>query len=329
MKLGMIVRADFGRGLAHQTKSFFDNLVPDVTVLVDNTLIDTKNKWPQNFDAFPGSIHTQWRGYATPFLNPDALDALAECDVVYSAETFYDERLPSLVNTVLHVNPEFYRNDTPTQLWYPTVWRTKDLPPGPIVPTPIDDDRIAKNVGESRILHVGGHRALGDRNGTNVVGGIIGAVQHPWRLTSQDGLRLNPRVFRYTEVMGRVEDHWELYEGCGILLYPRRYGGQSLQVNEAMARGLAVVMTDCEPNIETWPIIPIPSKPSGFVNTPGGKLQMHLMLPAPAKDTLDALIRDPEMLERWQTRSVMWARDNSWSRWKPEIERLLKEAASD
>jgi len=328
VKLGMLVRADFGRGLAYQTKSFYDNLEPDVTVVVDISPLDMRGKWAQDFTAYPGAIRSKWRGYSAP-LTHEALDALAECDIVYSAETYYDDRLPSLTKTVLHVNPEFWRHQSATQYWYPTVWRTNDLPEGPIIPTPIEDKDIVFEVpGKAKILHVGGHRTLGDRNGSNVMGSVIQKVRHPWRVTSQDGMRLNPNVLGYTEVMGAVDDRWELFEGCGILVYPRRYGGQSLVVNEALAKGLVVLMPDCSPNIETWPIIPIPHRKGGFVQTPAGRLQMHMMQTQPLEATLSTLMNDEEQLARWQTRSVMWARDNSWSVWKPQIMEHLANAAS-
>ena len=53
MKLGMVVRADFGRGLAQQTKTFYDHLQPDVTVCVDMTPTSPRYQFAQDFDAYP------------------------------------------------------------------------------------------------------------------------------------------------------------------------------------------------------------------------------------------------------------------------------------
>ena len=171
-----------------------------------------------------------------------------------------------------------------------------------------------------------GHRAAGDRNGTQVVGGLLRKVTYPWRITTQDGIRMNPRHMNYVEVKGHTEDRWELYDGCGILVYPRRYGGQSLQVNEAMARGLAVLMPSCEPNIDAWPIVPVPARQGGYIKVPGGRILMHMVLTQPLEETIHALMGDEEMLERWQARSLAWARDNAWSEWKPRILQLLEDA---
>lgn len=323
MSFGLIARADFGRGLANQTYSFWKHLQPDVTVVVDMSRLDPKGAWPQNLDAYPDAIITTWGGYTAPFDNPTALRALQDCDIIYTAETHYDERLQQMPS-ILHVNPEFFRHQQATQYWYPTVWRTGDLPPGHIVPTPIDDERIALQIpGPGKLLHVGGHRTWGDRNGSQIVHGILQRSVHPWKLTSQDGFRLHPRVLGYVQPVGYVEDRWTLYDDAAILVSPRRFGGQSLPVDEAMARGLAVVMTDCSPNIETWPIIPIPSKPGGRVKTPGGLMDTAQMLPKPLIDTIGTLMGDSDMLERWQTRSLLWARDNAWSQQLARIEEFV------
>ena len=326
MTLGMIVRADFGRGLAQQTYSFWRHLKPDVTVVIDMSEVQGARPydWPQDFDAYPGAIQTKWKGYTADFENPQALAALSDCDIVFSAETYYDERLPERTRTILHVNPELFRHQKATQYWYPTPWRINDLPPGHLVPTPIEDEDIALDLpGTNKLLHVGGHRAAGDRNGTQIIGGTIRHIDHPWRLTAQDGMKMSPRVRQRVEVKGNTENRWELYDGCGILVYPRRYGGQSLVVNEAMARGLAVVMGDNPPNIEAWPVVPAPTRAGGYIKTPGGRIQMHMVLTQSFEDVIRTLLSDDEMLQRWQARSLAWARDNAWSEWEPKIRELV------
>lgn len=319
----MIARADYGRGLARQTHSFWKHLQPDVTVVVDMSLIDKRGQWPQDFSVYPGAIRTEWKGYTAHFENPDAVAALRECDLIYTAETYYDPRLEK-VPAILHVNPEFYRGEPAAQYWYPTTWETNRLPPGHIVPTPIDDDDIAYSVPSTdRLLHVGGHAARMDRNGTRLIQGLLPRLRHSWRLASQDGIKIRPELLQFVEIMGNVADHWALYQDCGVLVYPRRYGGQSLQVNEAMARGLAVIMPDCPPNIDTWPIITVPARQSAAIVTPGGKFFTHQANVHSLGETITALISDSERLERFQARSLAWARDNAWSQWKPKIQELV------
>jgi len=60
------------------------------------------------------------------------------------------------------------------------------------------------------------------------------------------------------------ENYWENWEGEGdVLVMPRRYAGQSLPLNEAMASGLAIMATDMSPQNEFLPaelLIPIRGK---------------------------------------------------------------------
>lgn len=317
----MIVRADFGRGLANQTYSFWSHLAPEVTVVVNMAM--PRYPFPQNPEMYPGAIVTDWKGYTAPFENPEAVEALRSCDLIYTAETYYDPRLES-IPAILHVNPEMYRGERAAQYWYPTTWLTDSMPPGEIVPTPLPDEDIATEVaGPGKLLHVGGNHAVGDRNGARIVHGTVNQVPHPWRLTSQNGMKLSPRALQYAEVRGYVDDRWELYEGCSMLVYPRRYGGQSLQVNEAMAKGLAVLMTSCEPNIATWPVIPLECRQGGRVKTPGGTFPMYQAHPNYMRDTITTLLDDQDLLEKWQAESLAWARDNAWSQWLPKIEALI------
>lgn len=328
-QLGMIVRADFGRGLAHQTYSFWKNLKPDVTVVIDNREIDhnadpdnPEAAWPLQLDRYPGAIISPWKGYTAPLI-PSAIEALRSCAVIYTAETHYDESLQSHPS-ILHVNPEFYRGAKATHYWYATSWRTAELPSGDIVPTPIDDDDLlVKAPGPGRILHIAGHRAAGDRNGTNIVTKMMKTeTTFEWKLAHQDGLRMHPRSLQTTVLATRSEDRWSIYDDCSILVYPRRYGGQSLQVNEAMARGLAVVMSDVEPNPETWPIIPVATRPGGNVRTPSGRIPLAQTMAHSLREALHDL-QDLETLQHHQVASLIWARRNSWSEWLPKIRKVI------
>lgn len=316
MRLGMIARCD-DRGLGAQTFEFYRHMRPDVTVVIDMTPI-TQQRWAQHFDWYPDGIITPWKGYAQP-LSTEALVALASCDVVFSAETFYDPRLPKWlhdqgVKTVLQPNPELYRNEQPTELWWPTGWLTAKLPKGRIMPVPIPDEQIAdRPAGPGLLLHVGGWKALGDRNGSQFLPWLINRTSGSWRITSQSGIRLTPLMRNRVEPVGHIEDRWRLYDGCAILVMPRRYGGLCLPVQEAMARGLAVVMTDTEPNRE-WPIVPVEAGAGALVGMTLGPVQVK-------NCDLHHLIGQIEHtlanLEQYQAASLVWAHQNTWSRLGP------------
>ena len=313
----MIARCD-DRGLGVQCREFYDHMRPDVTVVIDMTPV-TRNRFAQHFEWYPDGIISRWAGYLQPLSKP-ALTALATCDVVFSAETFYDPRLPGWltdqdVRTVLQPNPELYRGELPSELWWPSEWLIDRFPTGRVMPVPVPDDRIAdKPAGEGLFLHVNGRRALADRNGAQFLPWLITRTTGQWRITSQDGMRFGPRMRGRATPVGHVEDRWELYDGCSILVLPRRYGGLCLPVQEAMARGMAVVMTDCPPN-RRWPIVPVEAQPAGLIPMPLGPVRLHNV-------NLDDLILQVHdtlaNLEEHQQAGLDWAREHAWSVWEPK-----------
>ena len=231
------------------------------------------------------------------------MKALLSCDVVYSAETFYDPRLDEAaeagrIRTVRHVNPELFGGEYATAYWYPTSWRPVDhLPPGPVMPLGIPDDWIrGRPAGPGLALHVGGHRAAGDRNGTKLAIDIAQRSKHwRWRFTSQDGIGAVPRgLIARTEFVKDTHDRWELYDGCAVLLLPRRYGGQSLPVVEAAARGLAVVMPDTPPNSE-YPTVLVKAAPGPWLKHKW--IRTAVMDSTQGKRTMERLFESDELAE--------------------------------
>ena len=320
----MIARCD-DRGLGAQTREFYDHMKPVVTIVVDMTPV-TKGKWAQHFDWYPDGIISAWGGYQNP-LTRDALRALASCDVVYSAETFYDPRLPEWLHaqgakTVLQPNPELYREEEPTELWWPTEWLTEQLPAGRVMSVPVPDNRIVdRPAGEGMLLHVGGHAAMGDRNGTKFLPWMVSHSRQPWRIASQDGMRIGPKMRGKVVPMGHVEDRWDLYAGCATLVMPRRYGGLCLPVQEAMARGMAVVMTDCPPN-RRWPIVPVKVRPGASAMTTIGPIKTSSCEPG---DLAAKIGEATDRLEEYQLASLGWARANAWSVWAPRYRAAMEE----
>ena len=294
----MIVRAD-RRGLAYQTQSVHQALQPDVTVAIDITPLDPQGRWQQDFTPYPDAIITPWRGYTAP-ISDEALQALLSCA----------ER--GEIKTVRHVNPELFGGEYATAYWYPTSWQPVDLPPGPVMPLGIPDEWITgRPAGPGLALHVGGHRAAADRNGTKLAIDIAQRTREwRWRFTSQDGVGAVPRaLIARSEFVKDTHDRWELYDGAAVLLLPRRYGGQSLPVIEAATRGLAVVLPDVSPNHE-YPAELVHAKPGPWLKHKW--IRTAVMDSTPGKRTMDRL-HDPDELAAAQSRSVEWAQAHAWS----------------
>jgi len=127
--------------------------------------------------------------------------------------------------------------------------------------------------------------------------------------------------------LGGTGDHWSLYDDADVLVMPRRYGGLSLPVQEAMAAGLAVVMTDCDPNPATWPICPVSSRPGTTIRTPGGPVRIHDPDPADIAAIIDRLAGAPGELADLQAAARTWAQTHNWSALEPLYRAELERAA--
>lgn len=338
MRLGLIARAD-DRGLGVLTWEFHRHLAPASTLVVREPGAEARGFLP-HLDRYPGAaVVTYDQGTLPEQPTRDWLDGL---DVVYSAETFYDQRLTGWaaaagVATVLHTMPEFHSPAmaTPTVLWAPTPWRLDQLPPARLVPVPVAADRFPLTApardGQLRVLHTAGHRAAADRNGTTALLTALRMVRQPMtvRLLTQDPhlptIRPARGVTLQSEPGGRT-DYWGLYADADVLALPRRYGGLCLPTQEAMAAGLAVVMADCPPN-GWWPTLRVPASPRGELNTPCGPVPIYSTNPRGLARTLDSLALDGDVLAGHQAASVAWARAHTWEALAPLYQAELARAA--
>lgn len=318
MNLGLIVRAD-NRGLGIQTWEIWRHLNPAVTVCVDISPIDPNGNWPQQFERFPDAIISPWSGYLNP-LSAEAVDALLTCDILFSVETTYDPKLYELarqrgIATVIYVNPELWRpheTDYASAVWVPSRWKIDRIPRAEWVPMPVALDRF-NGVGGMSYLHVGGHKARGDRNGMETAIRAARYAGITLNVTTQDRLRI---AGRGVTQQPSVENYWDLYSDYGVLVMPRKYGGLSLPVQEAMAAGLAVIMSDCPPNGD-WPVSRIAGRFVQRVQMPGGQVELF-DTDRIALATEMQRMADLDYRAEWQDKGRAWALAHSWHQLKAE-----------
>lgn len=343
MKVGLIARGE-DRGLGHMTWEFQRAMAPDRTLLIDMGPLG--RGFPTHPDRYPGATVARFDGAQLPerIVRP-WLDGL---DVLYSAETFYDWQVcrwadEAGVATVLHVMPEFHRHHDeghglpePTAWWAPTPWRMDRLPAATrLVPVPVALDRWPTPVMQDphrpvRILHVAGHRALADRNGTSLFLQALRTTQRPIEVTlsGQDGRLPAVRTPRHIKLASRPSgsaDYWSMYADHDLLVMPRRYGGLCLPAQEAMAAGLGLLMPDCPPN-SWWPSWPIPARPGGDVRTPCGEVATWTASTTAIGMALGHFSDDRDALAALQARSRAWAAEHSWETLAPVYEAELASA---
>jgi len=262
MSLLIVARSD-SSGLGVQTRNLTYMLRPDKVLVIDSTPF---NGHEQHFEWYENFNHEKTYGYPR---NDQLRFMLDDITHVLVCETPMNHNLFKMckargIKSYLVGNYEFLdfiRSDVPLpdQLIMPSTWNIEKIADkNPVViPTPIfpNDFKEARKTnfnrsGRKRFLHVVGKLATNDRNGTNE---LLQALQHTTRdfelvIKSQHPLDIDIQDERVRLDTRNAPTEQDLYRDFDALIFPRRYGGQSLVVNEALLSGLPVIMPRISPN---------------------------------------------------------------------------------
>jgi hypothetical protein len=177
-------------------------------------------------------------------------------DTLFCIETPYDWSLLARararqVTTILRINYEYLPDPltvAPDMLIAPIAWYQPDG--AVILPFPVDRARFPfrKRTRAHTFLHVAGSHGESGRNGTSELLEAIPLVRSEVRfviysqrpLPRMDDARVDVRI-------GDFPDNAALYAEGDVCVLPRRYGGQSLPMNEALSVGMPVMMIDMRP----------------------------------------------------------------------------------
>lgn len=273
-KLGLIVRADM-TGLGNQTRNLMNMLSPDAILVID---FSKQNGNKQDFRPFIGKNYEIVKGFPTnkevdSWIYRNRLEVIMSCEIFYS-NLFVDFAEKNYARTILQVNHEFNdylmnkRLKFPTVMLIPSTWyfkETKNLfstKKVEYLPPPLDYFSYANNrhenfkrKGKKRFLHIIGKAAANDRNGTEDLISALKECKEDFELVikSQFPIEYNIDDPRVTLEIGSPSDERELYKNFDAMIMPRRYGGLCLPMNEALASGIPVIMTDISPNNDILP----------------------------------------------------------------------------
>lgn len=308
-RLGLFGARANNAGLGTQSLAFFRYCEPDATLVIDYSLFDGKQSFPERFRG-RGVEHFQGP--------PSAADISGwldrhQPDLVFTIETPYNHDLYSIcrsrrIITVCQFNFEFLHNlrdsslPLPDVLAAPTPWCLEQLHSMEqlggrtwirLLPVPVQASTSASVRPVRTFVHVAGYALHRDRNGTELLLKAWPFVksQVHLRIHTQHDLSewmsgIDPRI---EIVEGNLEDSDDLYRGAEALVLPRSYGGLCLPALEAIARGLVVIMPECSPN---W-----------------GWCHPRAMFPVVATDTsgnYPVAWLSPEILARQIDRAASW-----------------------
>lgn len=269
MKLGLLAYST-NTGLGIQTYNFYKYMKPFRTMLVD---ISRLNHVETHHERYPG-VFMITRGIPTNEEIDRFLDGL---DVVFVVETplnyYLFERAEQLgIKTVLQYNWEFldYLQDPskpkPTLFAAPSTWHFEELPyeNKRLLPVPVDREvlKFRKIKEFKHFLHIAGRPAVHDRNGTTDTLFAFHMLQEKdvtltVRIQDKEDAKIFRDQFKNDERIfiddSDLLNYWEAYDGFDALIIPRKYGGLCLPMQEALACGMPVIMTDVSPNNDVLP----------------------------------------------------------------------------
>lgn len=340
-RIGLIARAD-SRGLGIQTHEFYRHMQPAKTMVIDCP------------SAKPLPLRRDWYPDAT-WINGlpkerDFIDWLPGLDAVYTAETPYSHTLFSAakrigVKTVLHVNPEFLDHirkaylPKPSVFACPTRWMWDRIPePKILLPTPVDVERFqpANADKATNFLHIIGRPAIHDRAGTMTTLLALEHVRTPIKLTitCQEpgyvkamildvGIRI-PGHIELRIIDTDFENYWDLYEGHHVLVSPRRFGGQSLPMQEACAAGMPVIAPAVSPNTDWLPSDWLTPAQHAGTFTAHTEVELYTADVRSVADKIEQFATDDDYYRNANAQALAIAKQLSWENLKPDYEKALR-----
>lgn len=247
--IGFIARSDLG-GLGIESRAFVKHVKPDKVMVIK---IGNYTHFP---NEFPGA--TVVSGIPTDEQYKEFLKGL---DVLFCIETPYNWKAFKIaremnIKTILRVNYEWLpeQHEKPDLYIYPIDWNSDKIDnPKILLQFPVDTEEFpfSLKTRAHRFLHIAGHQGGYGRNGTLELLEAMKYVKSDIKLIVYSQQKINqiddPRI------EWRIGNFEKIKYDADVFVFPRRYAGQALSMNEAMACGLAVMMTDMDPQNKILP----------------------------------------------------------------------------
>lgn len=338
-RLGIITRADDG-GLGTQTRDLVRHLGPDVVLVVLLGDAARGREWALRIENPRGPLNEVRPVNPGPRLFDESIDAaLRFCDVLYTVEGPYHGDGVELfrrcetagVELVIHANPELYKQFPCHRLLVPTTWRLDQMPASAeVLPHPVDLERLwpMKRSPVPTFTHLTGPAML-DRQGTTLVLDALRYVEHECVLhVRHDGPACVEQHGNVTvRFMERsAEYHDALVAGSWALIQPRRYGGLSLCIQEAAARGMFTICLDREPESTFYEEVTFRCALTEEQPYPmaGGQVGVADTDPRRVAAAIDEFIGHVESTGIDWSRPRRWAIRHSWDALLPRYQETLR-----
>ena len=327
MRVGTICYAT-DQGLGVLAKSFYDNGV------VTDALVLHHHSRPTHLEWYPDSSVITHKDLNVVGFSPKIIDFVKNVDVMLFFETPFDWNVIPYcqkrgVKTVLMPMYECMPRQLPFEPDYFVCPSLLDLDCFPnrseFIPVPVSEPWNLRMKADT-FVHNAGHLGLNGRNGTAELLLAIPMVKSrdvKFIIRSQDPISWTVRDPRVEIQLGTVKRE-QLYKRGDVFVFPEKFNGLSLPLQEAAASGMAVMCMDRYP-VNTWLhrdiLVPVKEYRRSCVS--------------PRCLEFDEVVVDPaelaKSIDRWHDREIThlsihgreWAEKNSWKVLKPSYMKAL------
>lgn len=350
LKVGTLCYAtDSGLGIL--AKSFFDHGVVTHPIVVRHGKHHTHDEWypgcPQVTNLRCPRQHNMVRRhlqgldavlfFETPFLW-NAIDWCRRSGVRTALMPMYEcvpEKMPDVPDLLLCPSMLDY------EVYYaPKVYR---IHPQPFArargnrhpdtdllytPVPVEREWRLRTTAEV-FVHNAGHGGLKGRNGTAEFCEALRLVKSPARyVLRMQGPAVNLHLLGgladRVEIVRETAPYRQLFASGDVFVFPEKFNGLSLPLQEAHASGMCVMATDRFPN-NAWlpkePLIPVAHTRKNRIGPPYNEFDEAVIEPKAIAAKIDEWYgRDISALS---LRGKEWAEGNSWARLGPKYKEVL------
>lgn len=332
MNIGLIAVAT-KTGLGYQTRGFYKHLKPSKVLLVDISELNHQEQFYGWYEEYQLSKGFPTKNAIQSFLT--GLDVVLTCETPYNYELFTIARKMG-VKTVNQINPEFFdyfRHNYPVPDMFinPSTWKHKEIENWSNqnkvqlkqIHYPVDREQFRyKQRTTKTIFHIAGKQAAHDRNGTY---SFMHVRPNGTVLTQTETLATQLRSrYRHSKVWTNISNPESMYNFGDVLIFPRKYGGNCLPMNEALSCGVPVIMTDISPNNTFLPKEwLVPAFHAGQFE-PRAKVDIFEAEPMGLAQKIDEIIERWDIVEESEKANKI-AESISWEALKPVYMKTFEE----
>lgn len=297
------------QGLGRLAKDFYDNGI------IDKVFIQHHSRRMNHYEWFPNRTESL----------PELLD---DADALFCFETFFHWQATDYARRrgIKRVLMPMYECSLDADLkaadliLNPSGLDQQYFPSGVQVPVPVSVPYRERKTAEV-FVHNAGHGGLGGRNGTKELLEAMQYVKSPIRLIvrsqTEEFTSNDPRVeFR----LGTVPFE-ELYREGDVFIFPEKFNGLSLPLQEAFASGMLVMAPDRFPNTEYLPkepLIPVEGYTKEYISR---SFESAIINPKVIAKTIDQWYQQP--IHEFSKLGKQYAQKMTWKKLKPKYTKNL------